>query len=104
MAAAGAFHSGEMVFVFNNVEGAKVKGKIPFEEKHQALANVMSAYWVQFAKTGNPNKESLAEWPAYDSTKDQHIEFGEVVKVGQGLRKEKLDFWDNFAAGWPKNR
>ena len=104
MAAAGAFHSGEMVFVFNNIERAKEIRKIPFEEKHQALANVMSGYWVQFAKTGNPNKEGFTEWPAYDSTKDQHIEFGEVVKVGQGLRKDKCDLWDNFAAGWPKNR
>ena len=48
----------------------------------------MSAYWVQFAKTGNPNKEGLAEWPAYDSSKDQYIEFGEVVKVGQGCVKK----------------
>ena len=104
MSAAGAFHSGELVFVFNNVQRAKEIRKMPFEEKHQALANVMSGYWVQFAKTGNPNKEGLVEWPAYDPAKDQHIEFGEVVKVGQGLRQEKCDFWDNFVAGWPKNR
>jgi para-nitrobenzyl esterase len=104
MAVFGAFHTGEIVYVFNDIERVKNTFKVPFEGKHQALANTMSAYWVQFAKTGNPNKEGFPEWPAYDSTKDQHIEFGEVVKVGQGLRKEKCDLWDNLVAERRKNR
>jgi hypothetical protein len=40
----------------------------------------------------------------YDAAKDQYIELGEVVKVGQGLRKERLDFWDNLEAQARKNR
>ena len=64
----------------------------------------MSAYWVQFAKTGNPNKKDLLKWPAYDPTKDQYIEFGEVVKLDQGLRKKKLDLWDDMIADRRKNR
>jgi para-nitrobenzyl esterase len=104
MAAMGAFHTAEILFVFDELERAKNNSKVPFEEKHQALADTMSAYWVQFAKTGNPNKEGLPEWPAYDLSKDQYLEFGEVVKVGQGLRKEKLDLWDNVNAEQRKNR
>jgi len=96
MAVLGAFHSNEIVFVFNDIERVKNTFKVPFEGKHQALANTMSAYWVQFAKTGNPNKEGLPEWPVYDAAKDQYIELGEVVKAGQELRKEKLDLWDKF--------
>ena len=94
----GTFHTAEIAFVFDDIERVKNTFQVPFEEKHQALADTMSAYWVQFAKTGNPNKEGLPEWPAYDVAKDQYIEFGEVVKVGQGLRKEKLDLWDRFNA------
>ena len=104
MAAAGAYHGGEVVFLFDNIDLVKAKRKVPFEEKHQALAKVMSGYWVQFAKTGNPNKEGLAEWPSYDSSKEQYIELGEVVKVGQGLRKDKLDLWDKFDIERRKNR
>lgn len=59
---------------------------------------------VQFAKTGNPNKPEAVEWPAYDLSKDEYLEFGEVVKVCQGLRKEKCDLWDNFVAAQRKNR
>jgi para-nitrobenzyl esterase len=104
MAAAGAYHGGEVVFLFDNIDLVKAKRKVPFEERHQALAKVMSGYWVQFAKTGNPNKEGLVEWPSYDSSKDQYIELGEVVKVGQGLRKDKLDLWDKFDIDRRKNR
>jgi para-nitrobenzyl esterase len=104
LAPMGAFHTAEILFVFNELERARITSKTPFEAKHQALADIMSAYWVQFAKTGNPNKEGLPEWPAYDSNKDQYIEFGEAVKVGQGLRKERLDLWDNFVAEKRKTR
>jgi hypothetical protein len=45
----------------------------------------------------------LMDWHAYNSTKDQHMEFGEVVKIGQGLRKEKCDLWDNYDAEKRKN-
>jgi len=104
MAVFGAYHTGEIVFVFNDIERVKNTFKVPFEGKHQALANTMSAYWVQFAKTGNPNKEGLPEWPAYDVAKDQYIELGEVVKLGQGLRKERLDLWERFNAEKRKTR
>jgi len=100
MSANGAFHSGEMIFVFDNVD----KSKEPFEEKHRAFAKIMSGYWVQFAATGNPNKPGSVEWPAYDLSKDQYLEFGEVVRVGQDLRKEKCDFWDNYIVDKRKNR
>jgi para-nitrobenzyl esterase len=100
LAAVGAFHGGEMIFVFDNVS----RSKEPFGEKHRNLAKVMSGYWVQFAATGNPNMPGAVEWPVYDSSNDQHLVFGEVIKVDQGLRKEKCDLWDNFVAAQRKNR
>jgi para-nitrobenzyl esterase len=91
LAAFGAFHTGELPFMMNELERVGNATQTPFEAKHQALADTMSGYWVQFAKTGNPNKKGPPEWPAYDAAKDQYMEFGEVVQVGQGLQKEKLD-------------
>jgi para-nitrobenzyl esterase len=89
-AALGAFHTAEIPYVMDDLERLKHASPTPFDAKDQTLANTMSAYWVQFAKTGNPNKEGLPEWPAYDAAKDQYMEFGEAVKVGQWLRKAKL--------------
>ena len=104
MAALGAYHGIEMGFAFDNIHIVKAIRKLPFDERHQAIAKAMSGYWVQFAKTGNPNKEGLVEWPAYDSLKDQHIELGDPIRVGQGIRKDKLDFWDKFDTERRKNR
>jgi para-nitrobenzyl esterase len=42
------------------------------DEKASAL---MSAYWVAFAKTGDPNGGGRLKWPAYRAADDQLIEF-----------------------------
>jgi para-nitrobenzyl esterase len=89
-----AFHGAEIPFVFNNLH----KGRVPFNEREKGLANAMSDYWVQFAKTGNPNRQGLVAWPTYDSNTDQHLEFGDEIKTGQELRKEKCDLFDKFSA------
>jgi para-nitrobenzyl esterase len=94
----GAFHGAEIPFVFNNLH----KGRASFSEREKALADTMSDYWVQFAKRGNPNRRGLMEWPAYDPNTDQHLEFGDEIKTGQGLRKEKCDLFDRFAASQSK--
>ena len=31
----------------------------------------MSSYWVNFARTGNPNGKGLAAWPAYRDNHDR---------------------------------
>jgi len=49
------------------------------------LAKVMSAAWIKFATTGDPN------WPAYTVKSDQYIEFGDTIKVGSELHKKELD-------------
>jgi para-nitrobenzyl esterase len=67
----GAFHTGEVCYVMNNL---KFLNNRPFGETDFALANLMSDYWVNFIKTGNPNGKGLPEWPKYNTT-------GNLVKV-----------------------
>jgi para-nitrobenzyl esterase len=60
-----AFHSLELPFVFDNIDaGQSMTGS---GGDRQALADRMSAAWVSFARTGNPNHAGLPHWPAFTS-------------------------------------
>ena len=85
----GAFHGGEIPFVFGNDPGW------PSGAHDQALKSAMSGYWVQFAATGNPNRRGLAEWPRYEPGSDQYLELGDSVRVGSRLRQKQYDLLDD---------
>lgn len=56
-------HSLELAFVFDNV--AKSEAMVGTGPDPQALADQMSAAWLAFARTGNPNTPVLPNWPAF---------------------------------------
>ena len=58
----GAFHGSEIVYAFQNL-GAEDQ---PWTDADRALSGLVSDYWVNFARTGDPNGEGLPLWPAYD--------------------------------------
>ena len=58
----GAFHTGEVPYAFNNLHTVNNR---PFTKADYALADHMSSYWTNFAKTGDPNGTGVANWPVY---------------------------------------
>ena len=63
---AGAFHAGEILYVFNNLDA------FPWlvTDDDQRLADLASGYWVNFVKTGDPNGPGLPAWPSYRQAGD----------------------------------
>ncbi|NJB71363.1 para-nitrobenzyl esterase [Saonia flava] len=69
----GAGHGSEVGYVFNNLDARWGNPEITPEDKK--VAEIMNAYWVNFAKTGDPNGAGLPEWPVYNE------EGGEILDI-----------------------
>ena len=86
----GPGHGTDVSYVFGNLrapEGASVSP----EDKE--VARIMSAYWVNFARTGNPNGKDLPEWPSWNQKTNLILD---VQRDGKFLgkpdpRKARLD-------------
>ncbi len=64
---AGTPHGGEIGFVFGTL-GASFFGPPPPAPSAEDLnvSRMAQGYWVNFARTGNPNGAGLSNWPRYD--------------------------------------
>jgi para-nitrobenzyl esterase len=86
----GAFHSAEFGYALHNLK----KWDRPFTDVDYKLEDMMSSYWVNFAKTGDPNGEGLPVWPAFNENNPEIIELGDDVKATPLPYREQLKFMD----------
>ena len=104
----GAFHGGEIQYVFQSHAGENADDGLPllWDESDRKVASMMRKYWVNFAKTGDPNSDGLPKWPRYLASTNQTLAIEESSYVVSDLRKEKLDVFemimrDGFAEAEP---
>jgi para-nitrobenzyl esterase len=92
----GALHATEIPFVFATVK-AKYEGAATPEDL--AVGEAMNAYWVAFAKSGDPNGDGRPGWPRYTAGTDEIMDFTAAgPKPGPDPRRERLDFVDRLAS------
>ncbi|MDP4212105.1 MAG: carboxylesterase family protein [Bacteroidota bacterium] len=60
----GAYHSAEIGYAFHNLDSIRR----PWEPVDRNLEKIMSDYWTNFVKTGNPNASGLPVWPAFSES------------------------------------
>lgn len=92
----GAHHAAEIPYAFDN---AISSDRRPYTEADQKLADQVADYWVNFARTGNPNGAGLPEWPEYDVSNQQYLELDASVEAKKDLLKSRLDFLEASASG-----
>ena len=89
----GAFHASEIPYVFGNLDA-----KLSFDAKDRELSRAMMGYWVQFARSGDPNGEGRPSWPAYNAETDLHLELGDVIRTAKERDKAACDGIDRIRA------
>lgn len=84
----GAFHSAEFGYALHTLKF----WDRPFTAVDHELEEIMSSYWANFAKTGNPNGAGLPEWPAFNDNNPRVIELGDQVKATELPYSNQLYF------------
>ncbi len=96
---AGSPHGDEIGFVFGTLT-ARPGG--PSSPEDQAVSRMAQGYWVNFAKTGDPNGAGLPAWPRHDSRKDSIFDFRPDDSAGTNpdTRKARLDVMQLATDSW----
>lgn len=84
----GASHVAELAYVFNQHE--RESG---WTDVDRRLGDVMSGYWVNFARSTNPNGRDLPAWPRLTG-----YEAGNVLELGENVGPDSADLGPGVAA------
>ena len=87
----GVAHADDILYL--NGEFLTQPDKYPAEA---AVAEIMQQYWVNFAKTGNPNGKGLPYWPAFDTSKPTTMQFSNGASLIMLPNSEQIYFIDRF--------
>lgn len=91
----GAFHTSEVPYVMNSLS----MSDRPFTEKDHKIADIMSSYWANFIKTGDPNGPGLAHWPSTSEDPGTTMEVGDKYEpIPVAGDKAKLQFFEEYFA------
>ncbi len=89
----GAFHSSELAYVMNSLA---MCGR-PFTDADRNIADMMSSYWANFIRTGDPNGKGLPHWPSVSDAPGMTMEVGDKMSaIPVAGDKVKQAFYEKY--------
>lgn len=93
-----AWHTSEMWYAFNSLREGVPEVR-QWTDWDYELAEKMNQYWSNFIKTGDPNGDGLAYWPAADENMG-YIQLGDGISTHEeeltDLEKLMMDYTTNY--------
>lgn len=86
----GAFHTSEVPFALHTLH----TWDRPWQPYDRKVEDTLSSYWLNFAKTGNPNGPGLPAWEHYQYGSGDILVIDETIRTEPGLLQEELRFLD----------
>lgn len=86
----GAYHGAEVMYAYDNLGK---DGDAAYDGRDFTLRDQMSGYWINFARTGNPNGPGLPDWPTFQEEPDKVMRFDAGSTVEPRPRPDAVDFW-----------
>jgi para-nitrobenzyl esterase len=88
----GAFHTAEVPYVLNTLD----MSDRPFTDADRKAAGMMSSYWANFTRTGDPNGPGLPAWPPIGD-KPEIMQVGDKnAPVPAAGAADRSAFWEKF--------
>ena len=86
----GASHYAELWYVFDHLD----QSPWTWTAGDRKLAGEMSSYWVNFAKSGDPNGPGLPPWPAFTNAESKVQYLADPITVGGVANIKSLSVFD----------
>jgi para-nitrobenzyl esterase len=62
------------------------------------LSDLISAYWINFARAGNPNGQGLPNWPAFEEKEQETLFFDKTPSARPHPNMDKIMAFDAYFA------
>lgn len=89
-------HGAELAFVFGSIDQSFVPSKALADSGDKALASLMMSYWVNFARSGDPNDPNLPNWPVYEGAGSKVMRFDSTSASAAEDGTERFRFIQSF--------
>jgi para-nitrobenzyl esterase len=86
----GASHFAELWYVFDHLDQEPWQWSMD----DRKLAEETSSYWVNFARSGNPNGPGLPSWPAFNNADNNVLYLHDPITVGGVANINSLKVFD----------
>lgn len=87
-----SLHSAEIRYIFGTLN----QPGPAWEPVDHQLSETMMRFWINFARTGDPNDEGLPKWQKFSEASSRVMRLGEMTGMDENPRSDSYRFLDQY--------